>query len=51
MGETLAEFSRALFRVHQRIEGASPTVAERQALAIPGNDALKHQFVDGVRDE
>ena len=51
VGETLAEFSRALIRMHQRIEGAAPTVAERQALAVIGDGALKHQFVVGVRDE
>ena len=34
VGETLAEYSRALIRLHQRIEGAAPTVAERQALAV-----------------
>ena len=42
-GETLAEYSRALIRLHQRIEGAAPTMAERQALAV--------QFVVGVREE
>ena len=51
MGETLAEFSRALIRLHQRIEAAAPTVAERQALAVLADAALKHQFLVGVRDE
>ena len=51
VGETLAEFSRSLIRLHQRIEGAAPTVAERQALAVLADAALKHQFVVGVRDE
>ena len=51
MGDTLAEFSRALIRLHQRIEGAAPTVAERQALVVLADAALKHQFVVGVRDE
>ena len=50
-GETLAVFSRALIRLHQRIEGAAPTVTERQALAVLVDGALKHQFVVGVRDE
>ena len=27
VGETLAEFSGALIRLHQRIEGAAPTIA------------------------
>ena len=30
-GTTLVEYSRALIRLHQRIEGAAPTVAERHA--------------------
>ena len=51
VGETLAEFSRVLIRLHQRIEGAAPTVAERQALAVLADGALKHQFDVGVRDE
>ena len=51
VGETLAEFSRALIRMHQRIEGAAPTVAEHQALAVLADSDLKHQFVVGVRDE
>ena len=51
VGETLAECSRALIRLHQRIEGAAPTVAEHQALAVLVDGALKHQFVVGVRDE
>ena len=51
MGETLSEFGRKLIRLHQRIEGAAPTVAERQALAVLGDGALKHQFVVGVQDE
>ena len=51
VGETLAEFSRALIRLHQRIESAPPTVTERQALAVLDDGALKHQFVVGVRDE
>ena len=51
VGETLAKYSRPLVRLHQRIEGVAPTVAGRQALAIIGDGALKHQFVVGVRDE
>ena len=50
-GETLAEYSRALIPLHQRIEGTAPTMAECQALAVLGDGALKHQFVVGVRDE
>ena len=51
VGETLAEYSRALIRLHQRIEGAASTVTERQALAVLGDGALKHQFVVGVRKD
>ena len=51
VGETLAEFSRSLMRLHQGIEGAAPTVAERQVLTVLGDGALKHQFVVGVRVE
>ena len=49
--ETLAEFSRALVQLHQRIEGTAPTVAERQARAVLGDGALKHQFAVHVWDE
>ena len=49
-GETRAEYSRALIRLYQRIEGAAPTMAECQALAVLGDGALKHRFVVGVRD-
>ena len=51
VGETLAEFSRALIQLRQRIECVAPTVAERHALAVLGHGALKHQFVVCVRDE
>ena len=51
LGDTLAEYSRAIIGLHQRIEGVAPTDAERQALAVLGDGALKHQFVVGVRDE
>ena len=51
VGETLAEFSRVLIRLHQRIESAAPTIAERHALAVLADGALKHQFVVGVRAE
>ena len=50
VGETLAGYSRALVRLHQRIEGAAPTMAERQALAVLGDGAPKHPFVIGVSD-
>ena len=49
--QSVAEYSRALIRLHQRIKGAAPTVTERQALAVLGDGALKHQFVVGVRKE
>ena len=47
----LAEYSRVIIRLYQRIEGAAPTVAQRQALAVLDDDALRHQFAVGVRDE
>ena len=50
-GETLVEYSRALIWLHQRIEGAAPTMAECQAIAVLDDGALKHQFVVGLRDE
>ena len=51
VGETLAEYSSALFRLHPHIEAVAPTVAKRNALRVLGDGALKHQFVVGVRDE
>ena len=50
-GETTAEYSNVLIRLYQRIEGAASTVAQRQFLAVLGDDALKRQFVVGVREE
>ena len=41
VGETHAEFSKAHIRLHQRIESAAPTAAERHALAVIGDGALK----------
>ena len=49
--ETLAEYSRVIIRLYQRIEGAAPTVAKRQALAVFGDSALKHEFAVGVLEE
>ena len=49
--DAVGGYSRALIRLHQRIEGAAPTLTERQALAVLGDGALKHQFVVGVRKE
>ena len=48
VGETLAEYCRALIRLNQRIEGIAPTVAERHALVVHVGGALKHQFVVSV---
>ena len=50
-GETLAEYNRGPIRLHQRIEGTAPTIAERHAPRVLVDSALKHQFVVGVRDE
>ena len=51
MGDTVAEYSRALVRLHQGIEAAAPTVADCQALTVLDDGALNDQFVVGVRDE
>ena len=43
--------AESLIRLHERIEGTAPTVAERQALTVIGDGALKHQFIVVVRVE
>lgn len=49
-GETLAEFSRALMRIHDRIE-SSAKGPELNALQLMRDKALKERFVQGTRDE
>ena len=50
-GETLAEYSRVLVGLRNRMEKAASTEAEGQALALLRNTALKYQFIEGVRRE
>ena len=50
-GETLADYSRVLMRLHSRMEKAATTEAEGQALALLRDNALKEQFVRGVREQ
>ncbi|XP_063961577.1 uncharacterized protein LOC129283183 [Lytechinus pictus] len=49
-GETLADFSSALIRLHDRMEAAA-TGDERSALIMLRNNTLKERFVTGVRDK
>ena len=48
-GESLADYSRVLMRLHDRMEKAAATLAEGQALALLRDNALKEQFAKGVR--
>ena len=50
-GESLAEYSRVLMILHDRIEKAAATLAERQALTLLRDNALKEQFAQGVRQQ
>ena len=47
-GESLADYSRVLVRLHDRMEKAAATLAEGQALALLRDNALKEQFAQGV---
>ena len=49
-GETLAEFSRALMRIHDRME-SSAKGPELNALQLMRDKALKERFVQGAHDE
>ena len=49
--ETLAEYSRVLMGLHNRIEKAAATEAEGQALAVLRDTALKGQFIKGVQKQ
>ena len=49
-GETLADYSRVLMRLHSRMEKAAVTRAEEEALVLLRDNALKEQFVRGVRE-
>ena len=50
-GESLADYSRVLMRLHDRMEQAAATLAEGRALALLRDNALKEQFVQGVRQQ
>ena len=50
-GESLADYSRVLMRLHDRMEKAAATLAEGQALALLRDNALKEQFAQGVRHQ
>ena len=47
-GESLADYSRVLMRLHDRIEKAAATLAEGQAHTLLRDNALKEQFAQGV---
>ena len=49
-GETLADYSRVLMRLHSRMEKAADTRAEEKALVLLRDNALKEQFVRGVKE-
>ena len=48
--EKLADFSRALIRLYDRMESASTDTGEKAALAQLKQGALKEQFIRGTRD-
>ena len=50
-GETLAEYSRVLVGLCNRMEKAVATEAEVQALALLRDTALKYQFIEGVQEQ
>ena len=50
-GETLAEYSRVLMRLRNRMEKATATEEEGRALAHLRDTALKGQFIQGVREQ
>ena len=50
-GESLADYTRVLMILHDRIEKAAATLAEGQALTLLRDNALKEQFAQGVRQQ
>jgi hypothetical protein len=50
-GETLAEYSRVLVGLRNRMEKVAATEAEGQALALLRDTALKYQFIEGVQEQ
>ena len=49
--ETLAEYSRVLMGLRNRMEKAAATDAEGHALALLRDTALKYQFIEGVQEQ
>ena len=49
--ESLADYSRVLMQLHNRMERAAASEAESSALVILRDTALKEQFVQGVREQ
>ena len=49
-GESLADYSRVIMRLHSRMEKAAVTREEGEALSLLRDNALKEQFVRGVRE-
>ena len=50
-GESLADYSRVLMRLHDRIEKAAATLAEGHVLTLFRDNVLKEQFAQGVRQQ
>ena len=50
-GEALTDYSRVLMHLNSRVEKAAASEAEGQALALLRDNALKEQFVRGVREQ
>lgn len=49
--ESLADYSRVLMQLHNRMERAAASEAEGAALVLLRDNALKEQFVRGVREQ
>ena len=50
-GETLAEYSRVLMGLRNRMEKAAATGVEGHELALLRDTALKYQFIEGVQEQ
>ena len=50
-GESLADYSRVLMRLQSHMEKAAVTREEGEALSLLRDNALKEQFVRGVREQ
>ena len=51
MGRSLAEYSRVLVGLRNRMEKAAATEAEGRTLALLRDTALKYQFIEGVQEQ